>query len=148
MKYKYKKLDYNTEDLESLPNSELKKIADYWLRQYLINDVNTNPQYCPIKKRHYNLSEMQVAHYIDRAYSMWTRYDLTNCHMISSQSNMWDAQILVDGYKSKHHKEYQEFLISEYGVDILNILRKKAENKKIFRKEDYIEVINKFRRNE
>ena len=31
---KYKKLDYNTEDLESLSNSDLKKIADYSLRQY------------------------------------------------------------------------------------------------------------------
>ena len=33
---KYKKLDYNTQDLESLSNSDLKKIADYELRQYLL----------------------------------------------------------------------------------------------------------------
>ena len=34
---KYRKLDFNTEDLESLSNSELKKVADHWLRQYLLN---------------------------------------------------------------------------------------------------------------
>ncbi len=146
MKYKSKIFDYNTTDYDKLSISQLKRQADYWLRYYLIQDTSRNPQYCPIKKRHYNLSEMQVAHYIDRGKSMWTRYDLTNCHMISSQSNMWDAQILVDGYKSKHHKEYQEFLISEYGFEVLEILKKKSENKEIFRRENYIEVINGFRK--
>ena len=144
---KYKKLDFNTTDLESLANSDLKKLADYWLRQFLLNSKDINPQYCPIKKRHYDTSKMQVAHYEDRG-NLWTRYNLTNCHLLSAQSNMWDAQVMVEGYKSLHHKEYGEWLIKEYGVDVLNILRKKAENKEIFKKENYIEVINKFRNNE
>lgn len=147
MRTKYKKLDYNTEDLESLSNSDLKKVGDYWLRQYLLSSKDINPQYCPIKKKHYDISKMQVAHYEDRA-NLWTRYSLINCHLVSSQSNMWDAQVQVEGYKSLHHKEYSEWLVKEYGVDVLNILRKKAENKEIFKKEDYIEVINKFRNNE
>ena len=33
---KYKKLDYNTEDLQSLSNSELRKVADYALRKKLL----------------------------------------------------------------------------------------------------------------
>lgn len=144
MKTKYKKLDYNTEDLESLSNSELKKIADHTLRQYLIK--NEKYHWCPIKKRTYKISDLQVAHYMDRA-NMWTRYDLQNCHLVSSQSNMWDAQVSKEGYKSLHHYDYEQFLVSEYGDDIINVLREKAENKEIFRKEDYIEVINKFRNN-
>lgn len=145
---KYKKLDYNTEDLERLSNSELKKLGDYWLRQYLLWKVLTNSFYCPLKKRWFPSDKlMQVAHYMDRI-NTWTRYDLQNCHLVSSQSNTWDAQIPKEGYKSLHHYDYEQFLISEYGDDIINILRKKAENKEIFRKENYIEVINKFRNNE
>jgi hypothetical protein len=144
---KYKKLDYNTEDLESLSNSDLKKLADYWLRQYLLKSTERNPQYCPIKKKHFNISEMQACHYEDRA-NLWTRYSLLNVHLLSAQSNMWDSQIMVEGYKSKHHKEYGEWLVEEYGVEILNTLRKQAKRMDTFRKEDYIEVINKFRNNE
>ena len=47
---KYKKLDFNTEDLENLSNSDLKKIADYELRQYLLRrEGNLNYIFCPLK---------------------------------------------------------------------------------------------------
>jgi hypothetical protein len=144
---KYKNLDYSTEDLESLSNSDLKKIADYSLRKYLLGSKDVNPQYCPIKKRHFDISRMQVAHFFDRGI-MSLRYDLINCHLISKDSNEYDAQVKVDGFKSKHHKDYEEFLINEYGFEVIDILRRKSKEIKIFFKEDYIEVINKFRNNE
>ena len=142
---KYKKLDFNTEDLESLSNSDLKKIADYELRQYLLkNETNL---WCPIKKRTYHKDQMHCCHFYDRGI-MNLRYDLRNVHLISAVSNTYDAQVQVEGFKSKHHKEYEEYLIEEYGDAVLGFLREKSKEIKIFYKEDYIEIINKFRNNE
>lgn len=145
MKKYSKKTDYNTEDLESLSNSELKKVADYWLRQYLLKDETYH--WCPIKKTTLHKEKVHVCHFIDRAV-MSLRYDLKNVHLISASSNTFDAQVQVEGYKSKHHKEYEEFLIEEHGSDVLDYLREKSRELKVFYKEDYIEVINKFRGNE
>ena len=146
---KYKKLDYNTDDLESLSNSDLKKVADYWLRQYLLKDnLRSDGMYrCPLKKQWYQKDKMHVAHFIDRG-CLILRYNLFNCHLISEQSNMWEAQEPCEGYKSKHHKEYEEWLLQEYEPAVLDFLREKSREIKIFYKEDYIEVINKFRGNE
>ena len=146
---KYKKLDYSTEDLESLSNSDLKKIADYELRNYLLrNTVGFGERiWCPIKKRSFHKSEMHCCHYIDRQ-CMALRYDLRNVHLIAAVSNTFDAQVQVEGYKSKHHKEYESFLLEEYGSNVLDFLREKSKEIKIFYKEDYIQVINKFRGNE
>ena len=144
---KYKKLDYNTEDLESLSNSELKKLADYWLRQFLLENHPHQYYTCPLKNKKYPVELMQVAHFIDRG-CMALRYSLFNCHLISKASNEYDAQVQVEGYKSKHHKEYEEWLLQEYEPAVLDFLREKSKEIKIFYKEDYIEVINKFRGNE
>ena len=144
---KYKKLDFNTEDLENLSNSDLKKVADYWLRQYLLKTTTHkyNGWYeCPIKNKKYPENQIHVCHFFDRGV-MNTRYDLINCHLISANSNTFDAQVQVEGYKSKHHKEYQEFLIQEYGQEEFDRLTEKSKKLKIFYKEDYIEIINKFR---
>lgn len=141
MKYKNKKLDYNTGDLESLSNSELKKVADYWLRQYLLRrEGNVNYLFCPLKNKNYPIENMQVAHYIDRGV-MNTRYDLNNCHLVSRQSNEWDAQVPKEGYKSLHHYEYEQYL----GEQLVADLKERGKKIKIFYKEDYIEIINKFR---
>ena len=147
---KYKKLDFNTEDLENLSNSDLKKVADYELRQYLLRTTsNINGKYfCPLKKRWYSCNKIQVCHYIDRGYSMWTRYLLKNCHLMSEETNCWDSKISVDGFKSKHHKEYQDYLINVYGENILNELEEISSNTDVFSKQDYITIINKFRNNE
>lgn len=148
MKYKYKKLDYKTEDLESLSNSDLKKLGDYWLRQFLLKrEGNHSYIFCPLKNKNYPVENMHVCHYEDRA-NLWTRYDLQNCHLISAQSNTWDSQILVEDYKSLHHKEYSEWIVKKYGEGILEILREKAISTETFRKENYIEAINKFRNND
>jgi hypothetical protein len=141
LKYKNKKLDYNTGDLESLSNSELKKVADYWLRQYLLRrEGNVNYLFCPLKNKNYPIENMQVAHYIDRGV-MNTRYDLNNCHLVSKQSNEWDAQVPKEGYKSLHHYEYEQYL----GEQLVADLKERGKKIKIFYKEDYIEIINKFR---
>ena len=42
----------------------------------------------------------------------------------------------------------EEFLIEEYGSDVLDFLREKSKEIKIFYKDDYIEIINKFKNNE
>ena len=86
---------------------------------------------------------MQVAHYIDRGI-MNTRYDLCNCHLVSKQSNKWDAQVQKEGYKSLHHYDYEQYL----GEQIVKDLRERGKEIKIFYKDDYIEIINKFRNNE
>lgn len=140
-----KKIDYNTENLESLSNSELKKIADYWLRQNLLLKVLTKDFYCPLKKKWFpNEKLMHVAHFYDRGI-MNTRYDLINCHLISSLSNTFDAQVKIEGYKSKHHKEYQEFLINKYGQEEFDKLTERSKKLVILTKEDYIKIINKFK---
>ena len=144
---KYKKLDFNTEDLENLSNSDLKKVADYELRQYLLRNHTHQYYTCPLKNKKYPVDQMHACHYIDRQ-CMALRYNLRNVHLISAISNTFDAQVQVDGYKSKHHKEYEEFLVEEYGSEVLDFLREKSKEVKIFYKEDYIEVINKFRNNE
>ena len=144
---KYKKLDFNTEDLENLSNSDLKKVADYELRQYLLRNHTHQYYTCPLKNKKYPVDQMHACHYIDRQ-CMALRYNLRNVHLISAISNTFDAQVQVDGYKSKHHKEYEEFLVEEYGSEVLDFLSEKSKEVKIFYKEDYIEVINKFRNNE
>lgn len=143
---KYKKLDYNTDDLESLSNSELKKVADYWLRQYLLKTTAGFGEryWCPLKKQSYHKDKVHVSHFIDRSI-MSLRYDLKNVHLISADSNTFDAQVQVKGFKSKHHQDYEQFLIEEYGFEVLNYLGEKSKELKVFYKEDYIEVINKFR---
>lgn len=138
---KYKKLDYNTENLESLSNSDLKKLADYWLRQYILKrEGNFNYYHCPLKNKSYSKDKMHIAHFIDRQ-CMNTRYDLTNCHLISEQSNKWDAQIQKEGYKSLHHYDYEKYL----GEKIVKDLKERSKILRVFKKEDYIEIINKFR---
>ena len=140
---KYKKLDFNTEDLESLSNSDLKKIADYELRQYLLRNHPHQYYTCPLKNKKYPVDQMHACHYIDRQ-CMALRYDLRNVHLISAVSNTFDAQVQVEGYKSKHHYEYEQYL----GEQLVKDLRERSKEVKIFYKEDYIEVINKFRNNE
>ncbi len=141
-----RKLDYNTEDLERLSNSELKKLADYWLRQYLLRaSVGFGERvWCPIKKQSYHKDQVHCCHYYDRAI-MNLRYDLKNVHLISAVSNTFDAQVQVEGHKSKHHKEYEEFLIEKYGQEEFNKLTEMSKELKLFKQEDYIKVIKQFR---
>ena len=143
---KYKKLDYNIDDLESLSNSDLKKVADYWLRQYLLKDnLRSDGMYrCPLKKQWYQKDKMHVAHFIDRGI-INTRFCLINCHLVSAVSNTYDAQVQVEGYKSLHHKDYELYLIEEYGEETVEDLKRRGKELKMFTQKDYIEIIKKFR---
>ena len=141
---KYKKLDFNTEDLENLSNSDLKKVADYELRQFLLRKAGNNYIFCPIKKKNFPQENMHCCHYYDRGI-MSLRYDLKNVHLISAVSNTFDAQVQVEGYKSKHHYEYELYLRSIYGDEVMKYLLDKSKEVVIFYKTDYIEIINKFR---
>jgi hypothetical protein len=144
MKYKSKIFDFNTIEYDKLSISQLKRQADYWLRQYLIQrESDSYYIHCPLKDINYPQDKMECAHYIDRAI-MNTRYDLTNVHLVSKQSNSYDAQVQVEGYKSKHHYDYEQYL----GEKIVQDLRERSKIIRIFQREDYIEVINKFRSNE
>lgn len=139
---KYKKLDFNTKDLESLSNSDLKKIADYELRNFLLKRETFI--WCPIKKKTYHKNEVHCCHYYDRGI-MSLRYDLKNVHLISAVSNTFDAQVQVEGYKSKHHYEYELYLRSIYGDEVMKYLLDKSKEVVIFYKTDYIKIINEFR---
>ena len=139
---RYKKLDFNTEDLESLSNSDLKKIADYELRNFLLKRETFI--WCPIKKKTYHKNEVHCCHYYDRGI-MSLRYDLKNVHLISAVSNTFDAQVQVEGYKSKHHYEYELYLRSIYGDEVMKYLLDKSKEVVIFYKTDYIKIINEFR---
>ena len=140
-----KKTDFKTDDLDSLSLSQLKRVADYWLRVFLLHNQKDNTYlWCPIKNRTYHKDKMHVSHFIDRAV-MSTRYDLDNCHLISEDSNVWDAQISADGYKSKHHKEYENWLRKELGEERFEKLLEKSKTITIFAKKDYIETINYFK---
>ena len=141
---KYKKLDFKTEDLESLSNSDLKKVADYELRQFLLRKAGNNYIFCPIKKKNFPQENMHCCHYYDRGI-MSLRYDLKNVHLISAVSNTFDAQVQVEGYKSKHHYEYELYLRSIYGDEVMKYLLDKSKEVVIFYKTDYIKIINEFR---
>ena len=137
-----KKLDYQTEDLESLTISDLKKLADYWLRQYLLeNTENKNGYYlCPLTNKRLPENKLHVSHYIDRnCYTL--RWDLRNCHLISSNSNTFDAQVQIEGYKSLHHKMYEEFI----GEDLVKQLTQESKEQKLLYQSDYIEIIKRLR---
>lgn len=143
---KYRKLDYDTKDLESLSSSDLKKVADYALRTYLLNNSENvgNYYWCPLKKCSYQSNKMHVAHFHDRN-RLNTRYNLDNCWLISEQSNVWEAQIPSEGYKSKHHYEYEIWLLEKIGKKKFEELLQESKKLVIFTKSDYIELINKFR---
>lgn len=139
-----KKIDFDTEDYSSLKISELKRICDYWLRKYLLSKAPRKGMsgyiYCPLKNSWYPEHKIQAAHFIDRSV-MCTRYDLDNVNLVSEQSNVWDAQIRKEGYKSKHHHDYEHWLGKRKVEKLLEL----SKEIRIFAREDYIELIEKFR---
>jgi len=142
MKLKSKSFDFNTEDYSKLSTSQLKRQADYWLRQYLLNNTeNKNGKYlCPLTNKWYSEDYIHVAHFIDRNYYP-LRWDLRNCHLVSAQSNTFDAQVQVEGYKSLHHKDYEEYL----GEDLVKQLKEESKIQRLLYPNDYIEIIKKLR---
>lgn len=142
-----KNYDFNRTDYENLKVSDLKSMADYWLRQYLIKTARVNIYgqiLCPVKKRYFKPEYMHASHFIDRAV-MSTRYDLRNVHLVSVSSNVWDAKVKEKDYKSKHHKEYENWLKEKLGKIEFNNLLEKSKERVIFARQDYIETIEFFK---
>lgn len=126
--------------MEYTKTNVLKKEADKALRGYLLRNTpsRAGKYYCPLKKKYYPAKKMDVAHFIDRGvYHL--RWDLRNVHLISADSNRYDAQVVVEGFKSLHHKEYAEYL-DELGY--LQPLLEEAKNRRILKRKDIIETIN------
>ena len=92
------KIDFKAplEVLETYKSNDLRKIADYQLRQYLLHNARRNglgQVECFISKKFFNEGDLHVAHLIQRA-KMCTRWDLKNCHLVNKWSNTFDDTVL------------------------------------------------------
>lgn len=143
----YKKLYCNTEDYTSLKISELKKLAEYWYRQNLLNTTPQNGRgeyFCPLIEKWLPENKMQVAHFRDRNHND-TAFELDNTHLISETSNVWDAKVPQEYYKSKHHYEYEMWLRKKIGNKKVEDYLARPRNNSIFVRELYEEVIKKYK---
>ena len=141
------KLDYYTEDLDKLKISEIKKIAEYFYRQYILKITESNSKgeyFCPLLEIWLPENKMQVSHFIDRN-NIELAFDLNNTWLISEKSNVWDAKIPMEGYKSKHHYEYEMWLRKKIGNKKVNKMLSIKRNFSIFVRDIYKKVINEYR---
>lgn len=143
MRNNYKKIDFDSEDYLRFSISELKRVADFWLRRYLLtfSKKHLGKYFCPLKKKYFSEKNMEVAHFIPRM-NLITRYDLDNCHLVSKQSNTWDSKIAVEGYSSLHIKDYSEYL----GYDKVKELIEKSSSNKSMQRLDYVDKIKEFKK--
>lgn len=142
------RLDYNTTDLDNLKISQLKRIAEYWYRQHLLSIVERNGKneiWCPLKKQWLPETEMQVAHFRDRNH-LDTAFDLDNTFLISKNSNVWDSKIPYEGYRSKHHYEYEMWLRTFHSEEKMEKLLCNRRDLSIFARDLYKKVINEYRK--
>ena len=138
----FKKLDFNTEDFNSLKISELKRITDYWFRIYLCKKSKRKGEkiWCPFSNSYKTIDKMHVCHYIDRA-RMCTRWDENNCIMGSSDSNMFESKINHKESRSLHHYKFEQIL----GNKKVENLLEKSKKICIIERRDYIKIIKKFK---
>lgn len=134
-------------DLSKLKISELKSLADYWQRQYLLRNATRdgfNRVHCPITDKWYKEDKIHVCHIMDRGH-INTRYNPLNTFLGSAYSNTFEAQVSAEGFKSLHHKKIKEsfdtshidYLISEaavigpkekdFYIDLINFYREADE---------------------
>jgi len=140
------KINFNApiEVLESYSTSQLKRVCDYWFRQYLISKATVNDYgeiYCVLTLSFNAAASTHVCHYIDRAFNS-TRYSEDNCVLCSEYTNTFEAQIEAAGYKSLHHKKFSEYLGKDK-VEKLNLLSKEFVS---YSKWDYLEKIEQFKK--
>ena len=124
--------------------------ADRLHRQYLIAKAPKSSRghiQCFITKSWFPAEFLEVAHYIDRN-RLCVRYDDHNCHLVIKSSNSGDNNIYNEklyGELSKHHFEYKEQLIIEYGLPIFEELMNYKENCAGLSREDYENYIQEFK---
>jgi len=142
------RLDYNTDDLDSLKISEIKRIAEYWFRQHILSKAERgygNKIKCPLTGVWCKESDIQVAHFRDRNH-LDTAFDLDNCNLISKNSNVWDAKVPHEGYKSLHHYQYEMWLRTFLSEEKMEKLLDTTRNFTIFAREQYKKVIDEYRK--
>jgi hypothetical protein len=137
----YDKLVIDTEATTApLSNSDIKKVLDYLFREKLLqmssDDFSGGKFHCPLTNKWWRLNKAQVCHYIDRAH-LGLRWDFDNCLICSEQSNCWDAQVAVEGFRSLHHQKFEEVL----GEELVNDLLNRSKTLDITFRNDYIELI-------
>lgn len=135
-------LDFRNPDFDKLTTNQLKQVADYWQRQYLLQVAERdefNRIKCPITGKYLHEDKLHVCHIIDRA-KISTRYDLENVFLGSAYSNTFEAKEQVEGYKSLHHKR----IIAHFGQEYVDILKARGDEIKLMTKEDYITLIKKY----
>lgn len=136
---KYKKIDFDDDDLQKYSSNDLVKIADYRLRKHLLSVSDGR---CFLSGRKCSTGDLQASHYIDRSNKKW-RWDVRNVHLISAVSNMWDSKVFdkeLYGIMSKHHFEYRIKLIETYGVNFIDELEERTFPEMIT-KEKLIKII-------
>lgn len=123
-----------------MDRKSLIKKLDKLIRPWFISSSRRDRRgyyQCPLVNQWYPASEMQVAHFIDRKIQS-TRYEKDNLIFCSKSSNIWDAQKMVEGYKSQHHKDFEEHLGPEK-VDKLVSMSKTLEPLTIDQLKHYID---------
>lgn len=141
-----KRVDFQTEDYDKLSISQLKRLADYWFRQYLLHIAvkdNYNRIFCQFTNKWLKEDDLHVCHYIDRGRSTLLRYSTDNCILGSKNSNMWEAKEPAEGHKSLHHKKFYDILGEKNVEKLLQI----SKENHIFGREDYIKKIEQWRKN-
>lgn len=138
-------LDFNADVsvLEGYSLSELRKVCDYWFRRYLIFCSGVGEKgfiLCPLTNIKVRVEDAHVCHFVDRA-RMSLRYSEDNCVLCSKYSNTIESRISEEGYKSLHHKKFEDFL----GAKKIEELKILSQQVVIYTKEDYLCMINKFR---
>lgn len=138
-------LDFNADVsvLEGYSMSELRKVCDFWFRKYLMGVLGVKEKgsiLCPLTNIKMRVEDAHVCHYIDRA-RMALRYSEDNCVLCSKYSNTIESRISEEGYKSLHHKKFEDFL----GAEKIEKLKTLSQQVVIYTKEDYLCMINKFR---
>lgn len=126
---------------------ELKKLCDIQVRRYLLKNAKRDGYgriFCPLKQRWYPQNKMHVAHYVDRN-RMSCRFHEHNVHLISEQSNVWDAREPAEGYKSLHHKEYEFWLKNKIGEKNFENLLELSKSLSIFGVDKYLEVLEQYK---
>lgn len=95
-------------------NNQLRKLADIELRRYLLRHWDGK---CFITRRNMHETNVHASHYIDRNV-IAHRWDVTNVHLVSAHSNLFDSREYGKwGDVSKHHFEYRQRLVEVYGEE-------------------------------
>ena len=129
--------------IDKLSTNELKSLCDSLLREFLIKKAEKNDFgriFCPLEKRWLSEDKLHVCHIIDRG-KMITRFNPANVFLGSANSNLFESKIMTKGYQSLHHKRIEDV----FGEDLMIFLKELSEERKLYSREDYLDLITFFR---